>query len=459
MKFNHHSQPGQTSSTPRSPRLRQWQIIAAALFIPILFDRALSLAFHSQSATGLIIAMIICWSVLLMAITALFCRYAWKQPFWWFTLTASLALLTWLAVFLHSTGDANEAYRVIVLLIALPSLLMLHLELGAGHFDAFRPGSTARSWLVDWLVRPFSHLAKLPDAIRSLRVSHRSDQNNPGQPAGRSTSSLVLIALAIGIPILTVLMALLSSADMVFAQTLAQVLSALNHGSILIHIVIILCSFPLLFSLFASIDERRMTTRQNLSFEDAAAGRDKDQHRPFNGTVVIIVLAMVLLLYAVFIGIQFTFLFAGAGLPDGYTYAEYAREGFFQLIVVACVNLVGFALVLTYASAHRTITGMLATLVAATAAILVSAARRLSLYIVTYGLTPLRFISMAFILLLAAILAMSVIRLATKKMPWLTWCFVCFVLWFAIVGFVNPSHVIEQYNETHGSTIACCTPV
>ena len=42
----------------------------------------------------------------------------------------------------------------------------------------------------------------------------------------------------------------------------------------------------------------------------------------------------------IFCGIQIIYLFGGGGeLPAGVTYAEYARQGFFQLLVVCILNL------------------------------------------------------------------------------------------------------------------------
>ena len=47
------------------------------------------------------------------------------------------------------------------------------------------------------------------------------------------------------------------------------------------------------------------------------------------------------LIYILFCVIQFSYLFGGTGnnLAPGYTFAEYARKGFFELIVVTIINL------------------------------------------------------------------------------------------------------------------------
>lgn len=48
-------------------------------------------------------------------------------------------------------------------------------------------------------------------------------------------------------------------------------------------------------------------------------------------TAMLTVTVLVAVLYVVFCGIQIIYLFGGGGeLPEGVTYAEYARQGFFS---------------------------------------------------------------------------------------------------------------------------------
>ena len=55
--------------------------------------------------------------------------------------------------------------------------------------------------------------------------------------------------------------------------------------------------------------------------------------------IAITIAAMLTLLYLVFSVIQIVYLFMGnMTLPSGYTYAKYAREGFFQLLAVSVLK-------------------------------------------------------------------------------------------------------------------------
>ena len=57
--------------------------------------------------------------------------------------------------------------------------------------------------------------------------------------------------------------------------------------------------------------------------------------------IVLTVLITVNLIYVVFTVIQFTYLFGSISsfLPEGVTYAEYARRGFFELVAVTLINV------------------------------------------------------------------------------------------------------------------------
>lgn len=95
-------------------------------------------------------------------------------------------------------------------------------------------------------------------------------------------------------------------------------------------------------------------------------------------------------IFAVQSGLDATYLWSGAKLPDGLTYAEYAHRGAYPLVLTAL--LAG-----AYALASRPFTegfsrlrALLLLFVAQNVALVVSSIYRLDLYIGTYGLTYLR---------------------------------------------------------------------
>ncbi|MER5889920.1 DUF4173 domain-containing protein [Streptomyces sp. NPDC001941] len=104
------------------------------------------------------------------------------------------------------------------------------------------------------------------------------------------------------------------------------------------------------------------------------------------------------LLFAAFNAVQLTVLFGGYDKvlsETGLTYAEYARQGFWQLLTATLLTLAVIALALRWAPRSdardrtlvRTVLGVLCAL---TLVVVASALRRMDLYVDAYGLTRLR---------------------------------------------------------------------
>ena len=96
--------------------------------------------------------------------------------------------------------------------------------------------------------------------------------------------------------------------------------------------------------------------------------------------------------YAVFCGIQIAVLFAGdvSALPEGMTYAEYAREGFFQLLLVSGINVVLIITAQRRFVSSKALRALLVFLTVCTYLMEASSAMRMMLYVNAYGLTYLR---------------------------------------------------------------------
>jgi len=145
--------------------------------------------------------------------------------------------------------------------------------------------------------------------------------------------------------------------------------------------------------------------------------------------------------------VQFTYLFAEAGLPGGMTYSEYAREGFAQTVVVCVINLLIFGVFLHFGKISKLITGMLAGLLALTGVMLFSGFVRLGLYIDFYGMTWLRLLSAWFIIYMAAVIVFCGIRLWRERLPLIALCTMILVGWYIVLGYLNPDGLIAWYNN------------
>ena len=146
---------------------------------------------------------------------------------------------------------------------------------------------------------------------------------------------------------------------------------------------------------------------------------------PFGKIEVAVVFGLLDALFLAFVAVQFRYLFGGEGRVEAsstLTYAQYARHGFFELVTVAAlvapVVLAGHWLLVGRARRlYAVLAGLLVVLVVV---VMVSAVQRMRLYTDAYGLTELRFYTMAFmawLLLVFAWLSFTVLRGQRDRFP------------------------------------------
>ncbi|MEU4170334.1 DUF4173 domain-containing protein [Streptomyces sp. NPDC026665] len=120
--------------------------------------------------------------------------------------------------------------------------------------------------------------------------------------------------------------------------------------------------------------------------------------RPRNRVEWALPLIVLTVLFAAFNAVQLVVLFGGydAVLKEtGQTYAEYARQGFWQLLFVTLLTLLVVVFALRWAPRdgsgdRKLVRGVLGTLCALTLVVVASAVRRMDMYVDAYGLTRLR---------------------------------------------------------------------
>lgn len=147
-------------------------------------------------------------------------------------------------------------------------------------------------------------------------------------------------------------------------------------------------------------------------------------------SVWMVPLTAVNLLFAAFVAVQIRFLFGGNEQvlkTKGLTYAEYARAGFFQLVVVSVfvLGIVAIAggVLKTGRRERWVLSGQLGVLCGLTMVILFSALHRMDLYTDAYGLSRLRISVQATVWWLGAlfvlVLLAGAVRLAGRNSGWL----------------------------------------
>ena len=167
-----------------------------------------------------------------------------------------------------------------------------------------------------------------------------------------------------------------------------------------------------------------------------------------------VVLCSVAALFALFVAFQLPYLFGGAkqiAIP-GVTYAQYAREGFFQLLAVAVltVALIWVALTTVGPVEGRKSLGfrvVCTVMIVLTAVMLASALKRLGLYEDAYGFTRMRLLSHVFAFLVAGVLLLLAVQVFRRDQPLLLSG--CVALGFITVfglNAINPDAYIAKHN-------------
>jgi len=126
-------------------------------------------------------------------------------------------------------------------------------------------------------------------------------------------------------------------------------------------------------------------------------------------------------LFAVFVVLQLAYLFGGRDVmaASGLTYAEYARRGFFELVLVAVLaGMLVVTLDVAVGCRSRVQLGAELLLLGLTAIVLVSALARLRLYQEAYGWTELRFVVLVAILWLGVALVAVAGLLLARRATW-----------------------------------------
>jgi hypothetical protein len=267
-------------------------------------------------------------------------------------------------------------------------------------------------------------------------------RQSPGGKLGRAAG--IIIGLAISIPVLCIVLALLSSADPVFQKGLRAFFSYLNEHvaeyilKVVFGAIAAIPLFGFLYALRVKKPIRTLKVRINT-----------DRVRIVDGTVAGTVAALLCAVYLVFVLVQFGYLFNAfqSVLPSDFTYAEYARRGFFELMGVSVVNFCVLGLSMLFSRREGAGLRALETaLVALTLLLLASAFAKMAMYMDAYGLTPARVYASWFMLLLAVFFIAMLVKLHVRKFALVRFCGAAFLALFLALNFAGVDARVAQYN-------------
>jgi len=310
---------------------------------------------------------------------------------------------------------------------------------------SFRGGRWSAYSLSDYIVgafRLFVNSISLPFNLLTTKEeeSEESGEEKTKQP-GWKKSLPYLRGILLALPIVAILASLLSAADPIFSEWLQDIIELLRLEKLpeyLVRLVLIgiwtfLTAGLLMFALYKSEEEKLI-------------GEDQPWPPRFLGfTESTIILGAINLLFFSFVTIQFRYFFGGEKniSLDGYTYSEYARRGFGELLAVAFFTL--FVIIVLSDITQRenkrdrvTFSLLTGAMTAFIGVILVSSLQRLALYETVYGFTRLRAYSHLCVLWIGVLfLAILVLEIFQK------WRFFTLATTAAVAGFVLTMNAVN----------------
>ncbi len=325
------------------------------------------------------------------------------------------------AVFICTT---NGSVRFFAVLISFLSALVFFSGLVNGKVKG------NRQQLAVFLTAA-STAANVEVSVKSLFANDNGEKKTVGK---------ALIGLLCALPVLIIVVPLLISSDdafrgmvnNLFSNTLSTLIKAFL-GAILA-LFVISYGFSLKKGRVAEMQDREFSGVENvytISFLSAISG-----------------------CYLLYLFSQLAYFFSAFSgfLPDGQiTYSQYARKGFFEMCVIAVINLVIVfaAMLITKKKEGKVCYGVraLATFIAGfTLIIIATAISKMVLYIEAYGMTVLRITTSAFMLFLAVVFVSAILRIYITGVNIVKTALATAGSIVLLLGVLNVNAVCARYN-------------
>ncbi|MEP7136243.1 MAG: DUF4173 domain-containing protein [Chloroflexota bacterium] len=313
---------------------------------------------------------------------------------------SSLLLLP--IIFLSAMTFFRQEPMTVFLSVAMTIFLM-------GVFTiTYLGGQWTRFGLVDYFLGYLTLFGSM--IARPLGFMAEVRREQPEASPKRNTHIMPVVrGIVIALPVIAIFASLLSAADPIFANRFEKFIALFRINNLpeyIFRLVYILVFAYALAGIFLHAAQK----------SDAQV-EEKPRFAPFLGfTESTIVLGSVVILFVAFVAIQFQYFFGGqANIHiEGYTYAEYARKGFGELVAVAFFSLLlllglGAITRRDTESQRRTFSALGVGLVGLVLVMLVSAFQRLMLYETAYGFSRLRAYTHVFMIWLALLLVTVVV--------------------------------------------------
>ena len=332
-----------------------------------------------------------------------------------------MCLLAWLLLAVSSSMTTNFSiifFNTIGMSLLFATFLLIHFcdtkKWGLGKF------------MIEIIKLPFISLIHFVNPFIDFAKRRKRPENQKSKTIG-----YICIGISLSVLILLIVIPLLTSADAVFKN----IFSFIKLPRYWIKCVI--------FGIFGWLASYGVFSYMVSDYVDS---KIKD-HKRFNAIVAVSCTIPITIVYLIFSIIQISFLFIGGfELPEGYTYAKYAREGFFQLLAVCIINIIILMICLKLFEDNKILKAILTLFSLCTGIMVASSAMRMLLYIESYELTMLRVMVLWSLVVISFLLIGCIITIYKQSFPLFNYGTIMISILYILFAISNPAVQITKFN-------------
>lgn len=291
------------------------------------------------------------------------------------------------------------------------------------------------------VIKPLSDISQFPRVI-----IYSSKKSKIGRNIG-----LAFLGLMVTIPLTIIVALLLTSADKGVEDMLTFVFNNILVKGVKL-IIQLMLAIPVAFYIFNMLYSNiRKVKKGTYTEEQYERGLEKFKVTP--NIAVYAAVTPICILYILFVISQIQYFVSAfrGNLPEDYSYAGYARRGFFELCVIAVINLMVIFLI-NLLSKHKgkskpILLKLYSTVISVFTLFIISTAiSKMVMYIGQYGLTQLRIYTSWFMILLAIAFIFIIIKQYRYPFHFAKYMLLSFVVMFGVLCFSNIDRTIARYN-------------
>ncbi len=334
--------------------------------------------------------------------------------------------------------------------IGLILLIGIHLQVsfGLAEGEACTP---------EWSRGILRNLVKMP-FVRQKAIGELAKEATKDVKKERiQTLKQVLIGFVIAIPLMCVVASLLSAADAAFESACDTILAKMDIDQFVewgIHAIVWCPLFVSLLSTyhFCCVKKAEVSPALETGVASQVAVR-----RYWNTATTLTVTGGIASIYCVYVLAQLNYFTAafGGGLPGTYTYAMYARRGFFELLPIILFNgliigLMGMKLKARTTMGQCMVRGLSTFYSVFTGFLIVSGLAKMYLYMNLYGLTLKRVYATWLLVVCFLLVVCMLIKLYRSHFPLGKYFFTLFVVAYIGLNYMHVDKLVCTWNEAHG---------